>query len=140
MRTDGRTEGQGGMTKLMVTFRSFSNAPKLGCVALKFAGMLIGPCELHEGMRENGGVNVLRNRRSCQLQDPTTLPSDKQFLCPLTGRHIGPQISSGQFGEKIILLLSGVERSFFHHPSLSSVLLPYTLSRVLHATSDSEYR
>jgi hypothetical protein len=28
MRTNGRTDGQRGMTKLIVAFRNFSNAPK----------------------------------------------------------------------------------------------------------------
>jgi hypothetical protein len=65
-----------------------------------FAGRLICPCELHEGMRENGGVNVLPNMGRYQLQEPTTLPPDIQLLCPLNGGHIGPQISSGEFGEK----------------------------------------
>ena len=91
-------------------------------------------------MGEDEGVTVLslnlRNRWSCQLQDPTTLPPDKQLLCPLSGRNIGTQISSGHFEEeKIILLLSGIEPRLFHRPSLSLVPIPTALSRVLHATT-----
>jgi hypothetical protein len=71
-------------------------------------------------MRENGVENVLRNKGSCQLQDPTTLPPKKQILCPLTGRHTGSQMRSGHFGEeKILAPLSGIEPSFFHRPPLS---------------------
>jgi hypothetical protein len=29
MRTDGETDGQTDMTKLIVTFRNFANAPKM---------------------------------------------------------------------------------------------------------------
>ena len=31
MRTDGRTDRRTGVTKLLVAFRNFANAPKTGC-------------------------------------------------------------------------------------------------------------
>ena len=79
-------------------------------------------------MRQNGGVNVLRNRAELSAARPDHFTYGQTTLCPLTGGHIGPKINAGQFGEKILVLLSGVEPGFFHRPSISLVPLPSTLA------------
>ena len=43
MRTDGRTDGQTDVTKLIVPFRNFANAPKNIGLRKKIDGTFVGP-------------------------------------------------------------------------------------------------